>query len=570
MEIDLRKNGRMSVDLAKYISEIEPSVREEYNHYIGELTKINNLSGIDLLLQASCRNTNLSYILDRFCRIRLLESLIKSGKAIDKVIVDSVCMKSVCERLIKKYDVTTIVVITSNNLGEPFRLIKNIVKSIYMMLCLFIIPKIVLGNKRIPNGPIIYLENFIFIDSFDSNGVLKDRYYPGLADCLEDKALEEKIWYVPTLIGFKKISQYYSIFKKIRTSKVNILLKEDWLELKDYLSAFKTTLVLHKKINKIPMWNGIDVSDIVSEELNKEIGSTSLLNSLLLYKFIQRLKDKDVDIDIVIDWNENQVIDRALNLAINKFYPDVYVKGYQGYVVPDFYTCKDPTVFEVEADTVPDEVCVVGEAFVSGKKRYCPDLNVSVAPGYRFSNSHDSKYLNRDKSLDILIVLPMSLADSVEILAICIKLSKVDGIGDKYNFIVKHHPSLTIEQFVLKVPEALNACFKFSDKPLYEHMCKSSLLISALSSVCLEAAVLAVPVAIIGSRSGPVMNPLAGLEGIESWKVCYNENEISELLVHNIANQVSNIEYYFQSNTVERAREFVSCPQSKNGEHDVL
>ena len=345
-------------------------------------------------------------------------------------------------------------------------------------------------------------------------------------------------------------------------------MKEDWLKSSDYFSAFKVSLILFKKVKKIPLWNGLNVSEIIKEELYKDIGSPSLMNAVLIHKFIKRLKEKKVDVDIVIDWNENQVIDRAVNLAFNKYYSNVYVKGYQGYIVPDFYACKDPTCFEIEAGTTPNEICVVGEAFIESKKKYCSSIKVSVAPAYRFSNSHNSKYLLCDKVSDILIILPISLEDSREILKICERLSGL--IGEEFNFIVKYHPSFTKERFSSLVPEVLNSCFIFSEQKLYDHLCKSSLLISALSSVCLEAAVLGVPVAIIGSRSGPAMNPLHGLEGINSWQVCYNETEIIELLKSKIAPEVINIDYFFQPNTVKFNREFISIPHNNYKECNVV
>ena len=567
MEVDLRKNGRMSIEQAKEISALEPEVRIEYNYFIGKLIKENNLNGLELLLQATCRNTNLSFILDRFCKVRLLEKIIKSGEVINKVIVDSICMKSVCERLFEKNNTKTIIELKGDRVGKHFRIINNSIKSLYMMLCFFLIPKMI-GGKETPNKPIIYLENFLFIDSFDKNGKLNDRYYPGLIDSLDDKALEDKIWYAPTLIGIKTIGQYFSIFKMIRSSKTRFLMKEDWLELKDYFSAFNVSLGLLKKINKIPVWSGLDVNEIVKEELCKEKGSPSLVNAILLYNFIRQLKENNVEIDIVIDWNENQVIDRAINLAINKYFPDVYVRGYQGYVVPNYYACKDPTCFEVESRSVPDEISVVGEAFVEDKKKYCPALNVSVAPAFRFSNVHNPEYLNCKKDNTILIVLPISLEDSREILKICARLISV--VGDKYNFYVKHHPSFSKDRFISLVPEILNSRFKIFDENLYEHLCKSVLLVSALSSVCLEAAVLGVSVAIIGTRAGPVMNPLDGLEGVQSWKICYDENEIAGLLKNNFYAKLKNIEYFFQPVTVKSAREFVTPSNKDSGKHNAI
>ena len=160
MEIDLRKTGTMTVSQAKEISSLEPSVRSEYNRFIGELIKKNNLSDIDLLLQATCRNTNLSFILDRFCRFRLLRNMLEREEVIKKVFVDSVSMKSVCERLIGEFDSKVIVEYKKINLPNKYNVLNNCIKSLCLMLCLFFVPKIIPG-KRMPSKPITYLENFL-------------------------------------------------------------------------------------------------------------------------------------------------------------------------------------------------------------------------------------------------------------------------------------------------------------------------------------------------------------------------------------------------------------------------
>ena len=47
MKIDLRKEGRLTVDQSRKINEIEPQVRYEFDQYIGKLASENSLNGID-------------------------------------------------------------------------------------------------------------------------------------------------------------------------------------------------------------------------------------------------------------------------------------------------------------------------------------------------------------------------------------------------------------------------------------------------------------------------------------------------------------------------------------------
>ena len=74
MEFDLRKNGSLAVELAKEINILEPRVRDEYNQYIGELTRINKIKKLAWLSEVTCRNPFASEIHNQMCKLALLES----------------------------------------------------------------------------------------------------------------------------------------------------------------------------------------------------------------------------------------------------------------------------------------------------------------------------------------------------------------------------------------------------------------------------------------------------------------------------------------------------------------
>jgi len=544
MELDLRKNGQLSIEHAKLITYLEPNVRLEYNAYIGELAKVNNVAGLTWLTQVTCRNTLLSLIHDRFCRLRLLETILDRGDKLDTIVLDNDCMRKAVVRLCQTKGSNASVTLTGNERIRRGHVLLNIFKSLYLLLNLFIWPKLIRG-KGIPRGPIIYLDNFLFIDSFDGNNNLKDRYYPGFINHLPNEATKQRTWYVPTLYGIKTPKQFLSLFRSIRKSSQQFIMKEDWLKLSDYFNAFIFSFILPKKIKTIPNWKGLDISELVKQEIQVEMGSASLMSTVLIYHFIRRLAKVGVELDVVIDWHENQVIDRALNLAVKKYYPNIRVKGYQGYAVPDYYACKDPTDYEQEAGTLPDEICVIGDVFIEAKKKYCTDLKVTKAPAFRFSRIHDSRYSHCEETNEILMILPISLDEGLDIIQLCKEAASV--LGNNYIFFIKQHPSYTKQRFLRLVPESKSSCFRFADKDLYEHLYGAKLLVSAWSSVCLEAAVMGVPVAIAGNRSGPAMNPLSGIfdNDHKRWKLVYSGNDIQSLLMSDPPEKIHNREFYF-------------------------
>jgi len=523
MELDLSHDGSLPIEYCKYISKIEKKTIIEYNNYISKIIELNSIQGMGWFNRVISRNTHLSSLLDNICKIKLLQYALSSNTKIKTIRVDSLGMYRVSQKIVYSMGYKASVEFRSDK-WVNFLPVINLTKSCFKLFNLFIWPKLLRGKKK-PVGKIIFLDTFLFIDSFDLNNEYSDRYYPGIEDSIRDTKL---LWYSPTLIGINSIRSFRHIFKAIRSSSKQFLMKEDWLKISDYFSALYLSYSLTRKVKLIPLWEGINIEELVNEEINKDKFSMDIINPILIYFFIKRLKTLNINIDLVIDWHENQVIDRALILGIRNFYSGTKIHGYQGYVVPDYYACKDPIIIEYDSGTLPDELFVIGQKFIEDKKKYCPNLPVSVAQAYRFSGIHKLNLSSKKPSKKILLSLPISLKESKEI--INIGLSLIALIGSEYEFYLKQHPSYTMDKLFKTFPEIENSSLNIVQKDLYQQLLESTLLISSSSSVCLEASLIGIKVAIVGSRTGPAMNPLANLVDLKNWQVCYSEYEVIDLI----------------------------------------
>ena len=108
-----------------------------------------------------------------------------------------------------------------------------------------------------------------------------------------------------------------------------------------------------------------DVSSIMNEEIRNNIFSHSLFQPLLNYFYLMRLKEEHVDIKLFIDWFENQQLNRGFNIGRSENYPNVKSKGYQGWIVSkNYYYYHQPTKFEKDIGSIPDEIAVIGRGLV--------------------------------------------------------------------------------------------------------------------------------------------------------------------------------------------------------------
>ena len=84
----------------------------------------------------------------------------------------------------------------------------------------------------------------------------------------------------------------------------------------------------------------------------------------------------------VVNWFENQPIDKGYIFGLRCYYPEVKIKGYQGFIISyDYNFNVIPTPYEVENKLCVDEVLVMGKKLTP----YFKNINVNVAPAFRFS-----------------------------------------------------------------------------------------------------------------------------------------------------------------------------------------
>ena len=107
----------------------------------------------------------------------------------------------------------------------------------------------------------------------------------------------------------------------------------------------------------------------------------------------------------------------------------------------------------------------------------------------------------------------------------------MDRFFDKeVEIVLKCHPKFSIKEFKALVPASMNDKFFFSEESIEKLLTKASLVVSSASTVCIEAASLGIPVAIISNSSGLTRNPLPVPTENDLWAIIYNESDLSTLI----------------------------------------
>lgn len=508
------------------LNEISSKVKESFNSFISELAELNK-DNIEWFMSSSIasRDILLSSLFVNCCYLVLVKEKTEKGEEFEEVITSDKGIYLVLRQYFAaknmsvkvKYEVSNLVKI-KKYLYPLFRLVNALI-FIFNSLYLTVAVK----KEKKYNTPVTLLDIFILKESFSGNK-FSDRYYPGLFDCLREKE-KECIYYVPTFFRIKNYMLIREDFKKTK-NQYNFLFKEHFLKPRDYLYAISYPLreISYAKTN---FW-GFDIKPLIKEDLRYNLFNLSTIISILNFRFVKRLKENRIDIRLVINWFENQVIDKGLNAGFSEFYSGVLTKGYQGFIIPDNYFHIQP--IKVEKKLIPDRILVMGKGLINKTKKYCKDLNVEIAPAFRFNYLWDNleKNTNKWNQLKILVLLPMMVSNSIEILKVVNSVKNLNK-ETNYKFYIKPHPTFDKNRIARYLGKYILPDYEVLYSSLKDFQ-GFHLMIGNSSSACLETIARGIPVIIIGSQSGLTQNPIPESIKEDIWKLCYTTEELKEAI----------------------------------------
>ena len=559
MRLDLSHRGMLSVQDSILIDEIESEALDIYNELIAQLTKDNSLKGLNLLLSITSRNPLQSQLLPIIAKLLLLQKKLERGDKISNITVESSSMLEPVRKILDSFDISIPIIAKNTRRHFSFGVLLRFVQSSYLILISWLWPRLTRSYKKAPNNNIVLVDTFVLPSSFTKEGEFIDRYYTGYDQHLNNKQ-KRAVCYAPVLSGYRTLTGCIKMALLSKKSKQNFLFQESWLTLFDYLHAMYLTMSLPLKVKNFPNFIGCDISKILLDEARRDILSPMLLKAICRFKFVKRISLANIKVCHVVNWHENQSIDKALNLGFHMHYPGVVIKGYQGYLAPSYWAHLVPQPFELENQLLPDDFYVISNYRKKETLDNCPNLSVGIASSFRFSYLLDIErvefFFETDKT--ILIALPIDIRESQDILRVCIKLKSL--ISRKITLLVKQHPTYSKDKFEKLVPEFGNSAYKVVNDSMSNLLERISLLISSASSTCAEAVSLGIPVAVYGNRYGVTANPIANTDS-EIAQVFYSQEQLAEFINNSLTTNYrrKHIEEYFYIDNGESAKELFVC-----------
>jgi hypothetical protein len=371
------------------------------------------------------------------------------------------------------------------------------------------------------NDPVI-IDTFVHDSCIKENGKFEDRYCPYLHEYLAAQGFSIVVH--PILYGFGL--KYLSVYRRLRRSETHFIIPEDFLRRKDYLAALSYPFRWMWRPIKAPPFREWDLSDLVREE-QRTPPQASALEAVLVYRLFLRLGDAGLQPQFILNWYENQVLDKALIAGARRAFPRTRVIGIQMFMFLSNYLNSFPSQAEVDFKMVPhlllntsEPQCRVAQSFTRGIPCY-PAAAVRFA--HIFQESRTAPGVNEPRQA--LVLLPFNLAEALELLGML--LMALEKIPPELKFSLKCHPDYTPTDLIHALARRTwPSRFEIFPGSLQQALNHANLAVSMSSSSIIEAVVHGIPVVIPGRQT--VLNQKIVMDGkTELIKECFSPDEVA-------------------------------------------
>lgn len=505
------------IDIARLHEEVAKDMRQEYVHWIDDLNRRYGKNIEWWFGSISSRNIYYSDLFQYCCYLEIIERLWREGRETPKLIViESPGLAQAIKKCSERRNINAEIINYSwlNHRAvscylTPFLSYLEFSVTLLLRWIVAHITRLKYGSKDLKIKPSVIVDTYILDNCVSENGEFKDRYFPYLYEYLSSKNLH--IFVHPVLYGFG--FNYYSIYQRMRRSNRLFIIREDYLNVLDYFYAliYPVKVVFWQEIEKLPFRN-FDVSDLLEEDHTKSI--TYNLQSILIYRLFLRLGKAGLQPDLIIDWYENQVIDKALIAGARRAFPYIKIIGVQQFL----HSLNDLNLFpsqsEVEAGIVPDILFETSQYQCTVAQTFTKEIPCKSVAALRYSHIFDNESILDNgiyqKSDTIFIFLSFNLDDAVELLA-----TVKEGLNQINNYIrllIKCHPICNSKDLVKSFGEKdWPDRFEIFNGNIQEALNQASIVISSGSSSIVEAASKGIPVIFVGRQTVLNQNILSNL-----------------------------------------------------------
>jgi len=518
------------IDLSYDLNKVASEIRKEFIDWMDDLSRLNDSSFKWWCRNLSSRNIYVSKIFLFICYIEAIVRLCaKFESKPGLIVVESSHLAKLLYKTLMSGMISCRIIqdpfrIMSDRIIRSFEILSHWLYSGLILFIRYIASKFTYDHrKQIPLSPVI-IDSFVFDSYFTRDGKFTDRFFPHLHEYFRNRGIEVVVHPILVDIGLNS----FSVYNKMRKCNTKFLIAEDYLTLNDYYAALTYPLyILFGKVNNKD-FRGYDISSLFKEE---ETGSTisAGLNAIVIHHLFLRLKGI-ITPKLLIEWYENQIVDKAAISGFREAFPDAYTIGAQLFIHSANALNLFPSSYEIESNLTPHEIVTMGRFQCKMIEEYAGRMNCSIVSALRYCHIFEENVKTEEKSVkaSIVVLLPQDIMYSVEILDVVARCAS--HLEPHILFLIKNHPTVS-EQQIEKAfgKERWLPQFQFINDSLSNTLNKALFVISSNSSALIEALVRGVPVVSIVQQTQLYQDLLHDVDAPHAFK-CNNSAELHEII----------------------------------------
>lgn len=517
--IDFSRGGRLDPVHLRRLNEIADSSRAEFNRTI-EMLGHGHEGDVDWWVsELASRNTYSTPLFTWCCQLKLVSCLIDDQqRGVDAIAMDAWPLFQAVRALVAERRAPLRVTWTGT-WRDRMAWWPRVPLADLRYLSEFLFARVVARPRgSLPQVPVTLVDVFVFDESFVRDHYA-DRYYAEFGGVLEESAWDTLLYWPTLHTSFGRIG---TAIRAIRRYRRRFVLTEDIVRLADYAWAFAYPLRAIGLRPASARFGHLDITSMARAVWWRGLTDASTTAGLLKYRFAQRAREQGIQVRCVVDWFENQSVDRGANLGFRAHYPECRIVGYQGYIIPRHYLAMFPTRQEFDSHVLPHSIAVMGPGFVEDRREFCPEIEVNAAPAFRFAGVRRARRYQPDPlHTTVLIPLHMTTGNNIDVLR-AVAAAVTAGLPPNTRLWIRPHPAgLPIEELQRLAGVSLQP----HERPTGDFtdvLEQADVLVSNASSTALEALAKGVPVAIVAAPNEPAQNSIPADVPAEVWRLCFD------------------------------------------------
>lgn len=326
---------------------------------------------------------------------------------------------------------------------------------------------------------------------------------------------------LPKFLGRLTPTRLLRLNAILRNTSYQFITEFDLLHWGDLLRYFSLLLLYPFDVIKLATHCKKDkmrMSKLLGAELLKGLDA-NVSHTFVRYLVGKRLSEVTTgSTTYLVNWFENQVIDKALFRGIREKSSHIYIFGTQSFITYPTYLCRRVAESDGLFGMSPDVVLANSAIYAD----HPPSIKQRIGVSFR---SHElfHQAICWELKHEIAIFLPYQSRLSKDVVAVSANAPTVR----KQPALVTTHPA-SLSSHLPDLP----AGWKYTNQSRFKLLRTAAIVISSESSTAVEAAALGTSVIIIASQTSLTCNPMLEEGRGELWDICFDGDDVESVYQH--------------------------------------